>query len=155
MTTSDQPEHLQPSKLMFNEGPQVSNGRDLVAEARALATPPRSARGDGSPLAERGRMIHRLADEIEALRTKLTKVQAIRDTTRREYHELHVSCEQRVTERNDALALLDRIREALAGHPRCDVHPDDDVISCGWKHTVASVQWALDTTEPTTEETPA
>ena len=36
------------------------------------------------------------------------------------------------------------IREALAGHPRCDIHPDDDSITCGWKRAVASVQAALD-----------
>ncbi|MEV6219762.1 hypothetical protein [Nocardia sp. NPDC051833] len=55
---------------------------------------------------------------------------------------------------DEAEAVIARIREALAGHPRCDVHPDDDVISCGWKRAVASVQWALDTTEPTTQENP-
>ena len=36
------------------------------------------------------------------------------------------------------------IREALAGHPRCDIHPDGDPITCGWKRAVASVQAALD-----------
>ena len=35
------------------------------------------------------------------------------------------------------------IREALAGHPRCDIHPDGDP-TCGWKRAVASVQAALD-----------
>ena len=33
---------------------------------------------------------------------------------------------------------------ALAGHPRCDIRPDDDPIKCGWKRAVASVQAALD-----------
>ena len=36
------------------------------------------------------------------------------------------------------------IRAALAGHPRCDIHPDGDSIACGWKRAVASVQAALD-----------
>ena len=36
------------------------------------------------------------------------------------------------------------IRAALADHPRCDIHPDDDPITCGWKRAVASVQAALD-----------
>ena len=36
------------------------------------------------------------------------------------------------------------IREALAGHPHCDIHPDGDSIACGWKRAVASVQAALD-----------
>lgn len=38
----------------------------------------------------------------------------------------------------------DRVRAALDGHPRCEIHPDDDVIGCGWKRAVASVQWAVD-----------
>ena len=36
------------------------------------------------------------------------------------------------------------IREALAGHPRCDIHPDDDPITCGWKRAVVDVQSTLD-----------
>ena len=36
------------------------------------------------------------------------------------------------------------IRAALAGHPSCDIHPDDDPIACGWKRAVASVQAVLD-----------
>ena len=39
------------------------------------------------------------------------------------------------------------IREALAGHPRCDIHPDDDPIKCGWKRAVADIQAALDRQE--------
>jgi hypothetical protein len=36
------------------------------------------------------------------------------------------------------------IRAALGGHPVCDVHPDDDPVSCGWKRAVADVRRALD-----------
>ena len=36
------------------------------------------------------------------------------------------------------------IRAALGGHPACDVHPDDDPVSCGWKRAVADVRRALD-----------
>ena len=39
------------------------------------------------------------------------------------------------------------IRAALAGHPRCDIHPDDDPIKCGWKRAVADIQAALDREE--------
>ena len=39
------------------------------------------------------------------------------------------------------------IRAALAHHPRCDIHPDDDPITCGWKRAVASVQAVLDREE--------
>ena len=39
------------------------------------------------------------------------------------------------------------IRAALARHPRCDIHPDDDPIKCGWKRAVADIQAALDREE--------
>ena len=41
---------------------------------------------------------------------------------------------------------LQRVREALAGHPdpRCEKHPDEDAVTCGWKSAYASVLWALD-----------
>ena len=39
------------------------------------------------------------------------------------------------------------IRAALAGHPRCDIHPDDDPIKCGWERAVADIQAVLDREE--------
>ena len=39
------------------------------------------------------------------------------------------------------------IRAALANHPRCDIHPDDDPIKCGWKQAVADIQAVLDREE--------
>ena len=39
------------------------------------------------------------------------------------------------------------IRAALADHPRCDTHPDDDPIKCGWERAVADIQAALDREE--------
>lgn len=51
------------------------------------------------------------------------------------------------------LALLDHIAEleakvarveaALGNHPRCEKHPDDDIVTCGWKSAVLDVQAAL------------
>lgn len=40
--------------------------------------------------------------------------------------------------------IIERVREALAGHPQCDKYADDDPITCGWKSAVRSIQWALD-----------
>ena len=39
------------------------------------------------------------------------------------------------------------IRAALAGHPCCDIRPDDDPIKCGWKRAVADIQAVLDREE--------
>ena len=39
---------------------------------------------------------------------------------------------------------LDKVRGALAEHPRCDRHGGDDPVTCGWKSAVLDVQAALD-----------
>lgn len=56
-------------------------------------------------------------------------------------HTDRMKADQRTIDAEDTLY---RIRRALAGHPRCEEHPDGDVISCGWKRVVASVQYAVD-----------
>lgn len=124
--------------------PTASAPRDLVAEARAFATPPLGeTRTQHSPLVGARGMIHRLADEIEQLNADL----ADRDELRRTHDHLVGSYAIAIADKKTALTTLDRIREALAGHPRCDVHPDDDVTTCGWRRAVASVQSVLDTIE--------
>ena len=42
-----------------------------------------------------------------------------------------------------ALSVIERIKAARADHPVCKEHPDDDLISCGWKRTVLDVDRAL------------
>ena len=39
---------------------------------------------------------------------------------------------------------LDKVRGALAEHPRCDRHGADDPVTCGWKSAVLDIQAALD-----------
>ncbi|MGX9349209.1 hypothetical protein [Microbacterium sp. KNMS] len=40
-------------------------------------------------------------------------------------------------------AILERVREARSNHPACDVHPDGDVVVCGWKRAVLDIDAAL------------
>ena len=60
---------------------------------------------------------------------------------------------KREAERDAALAVLERIREAVSGYPECNRYEEGDVISCGWKSAYASVVAALDgAPEPEWEE---
>lgn len=42
-----------------------------------------------------------------------------------------------------AEATVERVKNAIAGHPACDKHGPDDVIKCGWKRAVADVTEAV------------
>lgn len=39
---------------------------------------------------------------------------------------------------------LESVKIALSGHPRCDIHPDDSAVTCGWKRAVADVRQAVE-----------
>lgn len=54
-----------------------------------------------------------MAAELLELRARVTALEAARKRHRSEYRELHISCEQRVRERNDAYADLAEIAAAL------------------------------------------
>ncbi|SEC74297.1 Uncharacterised protein (plasmid) [Tsukamurella tyrosinosolvens] len=63
--------------------------------------------------------------------------------------DLAVAVESASASRDDEDRIaLRRVRRALAAHPRCDTHHDDDPVSCGWKHVVRSVQAAIDDHSP-------
>lgn len=66
---------------------------------------------------------------------------------------LIAALEAATRERDAAVAAVERIREAVSGHPECDRYSEDDVISCGWKSAYASVVAALDGA-PEPEEKP-
>lgn len=40
-------------------------------------------------------------------------------------------------------ATVEKVREAVSGHPKCDIYDDDDPITCGWKSAYRSVVKAL------------
>lgn len=60
---------------------------------------------------------------------------------KRDWHK-----EQEATLRLDVEKLvqaLDRIREAVSGHPECDKYEEGDPVTCGWKRAYQSVVAAL------------
>ncbi|MGI5222999.1 hypothetical protein [Nocardia sp. CA-290969] len=91
-------------------------------------------RGWLATLDERNDRIKALAGECAELRDSARGYESIRQHQGARIAELE--------------ALVGQVRAALAGHPRCDVHPDADPVSCGWKRAVADVQRALDTGGP-------
>ena len=104
--------------------------RDLLAEVERL-------RDD---LRVEGLIHHQcesVDDEVERLRTDLARM-----TERAEGAE--VAWQDTITERDEALAAIERVRVALSNHPRCDRHPDGGPVTCGWKRAVIDVQHALD-----------
>lgn len=72
---------------------------------------------------------------------------------KRELRQMEIRAEKAEAERDAALAAIERIRQAVSGHPECDRYEEGDVISCGWKSAYASVVAALDgAPEPEWEE---
>ena len=107
------------------------NDKELISEARGAF---KATNASAS-------LIARLADALEA-------------ATEGDYHEgLEEGIKIGRAERDAALAAIERIREAVSGHPECDRYEEGDVISCGWKSAYASVVAALDgAPEPETED---
>ncbi|MET8430107.1 hypothetical protein [Nocardia sp. NPDC004860] len=88
-----------------------------------------------------------LLDELEHARTAIAKASTeigVASERVAQAHAVVVSAHARITELE---AIVEAVRTALAAHPRCDVHPAGDPVTCGWKLAVADVQRALDATE--------
>lgn len=51
--------------------------------------------------------------------------------------------EQMVDRAAAAEAVIERVREARGNYPRCDVHPGNNVVTCGWKRVVIDIDAAL------------
>jgi hypothetical protein len=45
--------------------------------------------------------------------------------------------------REQAEAIIERVKVARANHPECPEHPEGDVVTCGWKRTVQEIDLAL------------
>ncbi len=89
----------------------------------------------------------------DAATDELARIKPLFENLSREYPS---ECNKRVkaeAERDAALAAIERIRQAVSGHPECDRYEEGDVISCGWKSAYASVVAALDGA-PEPEEKP-
>jgi hypothetical protein len=77
--------------------------------------------------------------ELEDLRADNERLTTLLNTMDH-FAEVAEVCERKSNEYARRLAAVEG---ALAQHPECDVHPDDDVISCGWKRAVADARAAL------------
>ena len=78
---------------------------------------------------------------VKRLTTELQNKRESLNDQRREFRKLLAKAR---AERDAALAAVERIRQAVSGHPECDRYEEGDVISCGWKSAYASVLAALD-----------
>ena len=102
--------------------------------------------------------------DLDAIRARLEQVEADRDRWKHAYDMADPLLTERdrlaaentklssllayTRESRDAYAAaLGRVREALAGHPRCEKHAGDDPITCGWKTAVLDVQAAIEGTD--------
>lgn len=120
----------------------MSDYTDLIDELRSFE---QAHRVQSRPFASVGRPDHeeqaerykRAADTTEALVEE-------RDGLKREMHarELHHFEEEQKSA--GLAAVIEKVREARAGHPSCDVHPGANVVKCGWKNAVLDIDTALD-----------
>ena len=47
------------------------------------------------------------------------------------------------TELAAAHAVIEQVKAVRSDYPVCEKHPDDDVITCGWKRAVQGIDWVL------------
>lgn len=78
---------------------------------------------------------------VKRLTTELQNKRESLNDQRREFRKLLAKAR---SECDAALAVVERIRQVVSGHPECDRYEEGDVISCGWKSAYASVVAALD-----------
>lgn len=86
--------------------------------------------------------VERLRGEVAELKTSLVELQPSSAADRAERAERAAESTKRA---HDALAaVIERVRQAVSNHPDpCEVHPDDDAVSCGWKIAYTDVVKAL------------
>lgn len=65
--------------------------------------------------------------QIRKAERRLAELRALRDGS------IHRTAEE----------TLSRVIAARSKHPACDVHDDDDAVTCGWKRTVMDIDAAL------------
>ena len=41
-------------------------------------------------------------------------------------------------------AQIEQVRKVLEDHPKCDKYTDDDVITCGWKRSIRTIEYILE-----------
>lgn len=98
--------------------------------------------------------VERLRGEVAELKTSLTELQPSSAVARAERAERVAESTKRA---HDALAAtVERVRVAVSNHPGpCEIRPEDDAVSCGWKIAYADVVAAIQaqvTQMPATED---
>jgi hypothetical protein len=109
----------------------------LERELDALATECTSHRVQHREWTEQARA------EVARLEAENAELREMLGNYTREYP---LECNKRVkaeAERDALAASLAAVREARSGHPECDVHPEGDPVSCGWKRAVLDIDAAL------------
>ena len=115
---------------LITEGPVVPTYDERIAEGnRALEQVVRLTS-----------LLDRTEEQLTDARARIAELERQRDALRANRDTWKRQAERK-------RAAVKRVHAALSAQPHCDVHPDDDPVSCGWKRVVADVQHALDATE--------
>lgn len=135
--------------------------RDLLAEVDRLRLEKNRLSG----------MLRRMAARATERTRELTRRQTPLTSTRLFVAREHLNAPLEGLESNDAMLLLlstradvrvllmeldrmrateSRIRQALSNHPHCEMHDDDEPITCGWRFAVADITEALEATHDQT-----
>ena len=142
----------------------MSKHAELIAEARSYADAEMNLHDESAVVGEKledkhasnASLFAELADALEAAEAETDAAKTVRQigeiaaSTAMSPHQamsvlgIYGRIASAQAERDEALAIIAGVKESRSNHPACDVHKDDDPISCGWKRAVVGIDRALD-----------